>query len=180
MLDLTLRALPNAVLVNGRAFSIKTDYRVWLKFEREYKNSIITHEPFSVDYLFDGDTPQGIVTDALLEFARPQSELPRPVGAPKDVIVIDFDIDADLIYSAFMEQYHIDLFEVNLHWHKFLALLKGLNDNTHLSKVMGYRCYEKSDKKRDIRDELKRAWEIKPPITAEEQAELDEFNSIFN
>ena len=33
MMDLTKKALPNTVTVGGRAYSIYTDFRVWMRFE---------------------------------------------------------------------------------------------------------------------------------------------------
>ena len=80
-----------------------------------------------------------------------------------------------------MGQYGIDLFEVkDLHWHKFLALLKGVNDSTVLAKVMGYRSYEKrADDGRDPYEEMRLAWAIEPPMSEEEQEELDKFNNWF-
>ena len=93
----------------------------------------------------------------LFTFSRPQSPLPRSISH-SDVIILDYELDANLIYAAFLGQYGIDLCEVNLHWHKFLALLGGLNESTKLHEVMGYRCYEKSNDKKDPYEELRRAW----------------------
>jgi len=118
----------------------------------------------------------------LLPFLRPQNPLPRSCGAhSKDVIVIDYELDSDLIYAAFLGQYGIDLIDIEeLHWHKFLALLSGINENTKLREVMGYRCYTKStNKDRDIYEELRFAWTIDPFVSEEEQAEIDDFNKIF-
>ena len=86
-----------------------------------------------------------------------------------------------LIYSAVLGQYGIDLFEVDeLHWHKFLALMRGLNDSTRLREVMGYRCYEKNqDKDRDIYSEMRRAWEIDRK-TETELEEDEKFSNLFN
>ena len=58
--------------------------------------------------------------------------------------------------------------------------MNGLNDSTKLREVMGYRCYEKStDRDKDVYEELRRAWEIEQPISAEEQAELEKFSDLF-
>ena len=35
MIDLTKKALPNTVTVDGTAFSIYTDFRLWMRFEIE-------------------------------------------------------------------------------------------------------------------------------------------------
>lgn len=180
MIDLTKRTLPNTVEVNGRAYSVYTDFRVWMKFEIELAERH-DRNPIPIDYLFKNDRPVYCNVSDLLKFSRPEKDLPRRVsGTASDVIALDFRIDADLIYAAFLQQYRIDLTEVDeLHWHKFLALLDGLT-GTRLTEIMGYRCYQRHDR-RDIdpREEMREAWMIEKPLTAEEQAELDAFNEQF-
>lgn len=179
MIDLTKRALPDTVTVDGKAYSINTDFRCWLQFERDYKTSLATGEPFRTRYLFPEEEPQGDVSQPLIAFARPKNELPRPIGRQSDEIALDFDIDSDLIYSAFLETYGIDLLKAEMHYYIFLALLRGISENTKLAKVMSYRLYEKNESKHDYKEDLKRAWRIEPPRTAQEQADIDELERLF-
>lgn len=179
MLDLTSRALPNIVVVDGRAYPIYTDFRLWMRFEiavgkiRQEKV-----QEMDVSYLFKEDAPEYFDLTELFTFSRPISPLPRQI-LHREVIALDYELDGDLIYSAFLGQYGIDLVEVKeLHWHKFLALLKGLNDSTRLREVMGYRCYEKPCGKKDQYEMLRRAWEIEY-ISEEEQEELNNFSGLF-
>lgn len=180
MIDLTAKgSLPSAILVEGREFPVFTDFRVWMRFEISL-TKMGPHDTIPVDYLFPGDKPRYCNIRDLLAFSRPENVLPRQVFGRSDVVVIDYELDSDLIYSAFLGQYGIDLVDVeHLHWHKFLALLAGVNDSTKLREVMGYRCYEKSTEKEDVwRLKLKRAWEIER-VSMEEKAELEEFSSLF-
>ena len=180
MMNLTKKGLPNVVMIGGSPFSIYTDFRLWLRFEIEV-GKMKRGEQIDISYLFKNDRPDYCDLRELFAFSRPQNELPRSIGGHSDVIVLDYEIDSDLIYSAFLGQYGIDLIDVEeLHWHKFLALLGGLNESTKLREVMGYRCYKKETRKDyDAYAELRSAWEIIPPISEEEQAELDEFNKLF-
>ena len=116
----------------------------------------------------------------LLAFSRPHSELPRKIADDDDTIVIDWELDAELIYSAILGQYGIDLFETpDLHWHKFLAMIKGLNEQTKLREVMQYRLYKRETGKNiDQYERLRSAWEIRR-LSQEEEQELEEFNRIF-
>lgn len=179
MMNLTKKSLPNTVCVGGRDFSIYTDFRLWMRFEIEVSRMKQT-DRIDISYLFKNEMPECCDLTDLYAFSRPQNELPRSIGN-SDVIVLDYVIDADLIYSAFLGQYGIDLVDIEeLHWHKFLALLGGLNDSTKLREVMGYRCYKKETRKDyDAYAELRSAWEIIPPMSEEEQTELDEFNKLF-
>lgn len=179
MLDLTQKSLPNTIRLGGRDFSIYTDFRLWMRFEIEV-SKLQRGEMLDVSYLFKNECPERCDLSELFAFSRPTAPLPR-VASQSDAIVLDYEIDADLIYSAFLGQYGIDLTEIEeLHWHKFLALLKGLNETTKLREVMGYRCYKKSNNKdKDIYEELRRAWEIEPPMGEEEAEELEWFNKLF-
>ena len=111
MIDLTKKTLPNTITVQGRAYSIYTDFRVWMQFEislRERRGDLIP-----VSYLFKNEAPSRCDVRDLLAFARPEHVLPRPVrGTSSDVILLDFKIDSDLIYAAFLQQYGVDLIDV--------------------------------------------------------------------
>ena len=180
-MDLSTKALPDTITVEGRAYLLNTDFRLWLRFMRELKEAARTQSDLIVNYLFKDDFPEEINIKQLADWAQPKQELPRDLGSESDAIAFDFDIDADLIYSAFVQQYGIDLLEADMHWYKFLALMRGINDSTKLGKIIGYRTYEKSDKKYDDQmNLLRRMWEITPPITPEEQADIDELNSYFD
>lgn len=176
-MDLT-KALPNTVTCHGRAFSVYTDYRIWMRFEIQILN---WHEgdDFPIDYLFKNEVPFNPDIADLLAFSRPYSELPRRMQ-DEDVTVIDWEIDGELIYAAILGQYGIDLFEVkDLHWHKFLAMIKGLNEQTRMREVMQYRAYKKETGKNiDQYERLRDAWEIRR-LTSEEEREIAEFSKVF-
>lgn len=117
MINLTID-LPTAIEVNGRFFPIKTDFREWLKFSQ-----LITKKDLLYDdlfYLFENEIPNEPFFEALLKFYINENTTPRGNGA--DEKTFDYYEDGEYIYSAFMQQYHIDLIESNLHWHKFKAL----------------------------------------------------------
>ncbi len=178
MLDLMTRALPNTITVDGRAYSVYTDFRTWLRFSKDWEKAA-RGESVNVAYLFKNDHPAKVDMLSFLEFYQPRNPLPRQIGSDDIGKVLDFKIDADLIYAAFMQQYGIDLFETDMHWHKFLALLRGLN-RTKLDEVMGYRTYRRSKKSQDeIYEDLRSAWEIPEEVTEEEKAELEEFSKKF-
>lgn len=58
-------------------------------------------------------------------------------------LIYSFEHDADLIYSAFLSQYSIDLNEIEyLHWWKFKSLFEGLNDENKICQYMSYRAMD--------------------------------------
>lgn len=176
-MDLTTKSLPNTVRVGGRDFSIYTDFRKWMRFEIEVSR-LRMEGHIDVSYLFKNEHPIQCDLRELFAFSRPKCELPRSMKS-SNKIAFDYVIDADYIYAAFMSQYGIDLLEISeLHWHKFLALFKGLKEDEMICKIMAYRGYEKTNSKRDIYAELQRAWEIE--LISEDQEERDKFSSYFD
>lgn len=178
MIDLTKKGMPNVVTISGIPYSIYTDFRLWMRFEIEVSR-LKLGQRIDVSYLFMNDMPTTCNLSDLFVFSRPKSPLPRQMNH-SDVIALDYEIDSDYIYSAFLGQYGIDLVEVEeLHWHKFLALLKGLKEDEMISKIMSYRCYEKTDDKKDIYEELRYAWQIER-VSEEEQEEREKFSGMFD
>lgn len=178
MIDLTKKGLPNVVEINGKLYSIYTDFRVWMKFANSV-NRLRAGEMLDVSYLFKNIHPVRCNIEPLLDFCFPKSELPRNFKSHKDIL-FDYEIDSDYIYAAFMSQYGIDLIEVEeLHWYKFLSLFKGLKDDEIICKIMGYRGYEKNDGKTDRFERLKEEWKIEY-TSPEEQAEIEKFSNLFD
>ena len=181
-----LEKLPDHVSAGGKLFLIKTDFRSWLAFSRTVseKESVID----DVDFIYADVIPsielKKEAFDALLDFYHPKTDLPRPTG--KGEKVLDYVLDSQLIFAAFLEQYGIDLTAIDetghfiqMHWHKFLALLSGLH-NTKLNEVMGWRCWD-GDTKTDYgkqRAQLRAAWELPPDNQAEIDKDLEAFNAL--
>lgn len=76
-----------------------------------------------------------------------------------------------------MQQYNIDLNKIKyMHWWKFKALFEGLNENTQIVKIMGYRAMDITkikDKEEKARyKKLKRMYQL-PDMRSIEQKEAD-------
>ena len=97
---------------------------------------------------------------------------------PKEEPSMDFEFDAEEIYADFLREYNIDLFDTEMHWYKFLALLNGLSDNGALSRKIHIRTMDISGLKGKEKYEAQKAKErVKIPVkyTIEELAEISEF-----
>ena len=95
----------------------------------------------------------------------------------KDKQIYSYEFDAEYIYSAFMEQYNIDLNSIKyLHWWKFKALFNSLNENVLFSKIMGYRAIDLSKiKDKSMKKQYKKLQELYklPDMMTEEEKEDD-------
>ena len=96
----------------------------------------------------------------------------------KEKQIYSDEFDAEYIYSAFMEQYNIDLNSIKyLHWWKFKALFNSLNENVLFSKIMGYRAIDLSKiKDKSMKKQYKKLQELyKLPDMRTEQEKEDDF-----
>ena len=96
--------------------------------------------------------------------------------------IYSFEYDDKYIYSAFLQQYKIDLQETKyMHWWKFKALFDGLNEETEIVKIMGYRSVNlsqiKDTEKRNYYKKMKRLYAI-PDMRSQEEKE-EEFAKSF-
>ena len=189
MIDLSKVKLPDCIEAAGSFFTIKTDFRSWLNFSRivNTKGAVVD----DVDFIYTDTIPPAEnkkeAFEKLLEFFQPKTPLPRPIGESSGGKVLDYEIDADLIYAAFYEQYGIDLLEIDkhghavqIHWHRFLALLSGLH-NTKLNEVMSWRSWT-GDTKTEYgkqMQKLRNAWELPEEKDEKVQEDLEKFNQLF-
>ena len=62
----------------------------------------------------------------------------------KEERTYDFKHDARYIYSSFLKDYQMDLYDFHdkLHWDIFLALFEGLSEDTRIKQIMGIRTRE--------------------------------------
>jgi hypothetical protein len=91
--------------------------------------------------------------------------------------VYSYEFDDNYIYSAFLQQYNVDLQDTEyLHWWKFRAMFDGLSKETKIVEIMGYRAIDlrtikdKEEKKRIKK--LKELYKL-PDMRTREQKEAD-------
>ena len=150
-MNMLVDLLPENVTVGGVEYPINTDFRTSILFEMMITDDELeAAEKVSLALqLYYPDVPEDIgeAVDKILWFykcGKMQNTHKTDNGDTEDNTHVDriysFDYDDDYIFAAFMEQYGIDLQDVEyLHWWKFKALFMGLNENTEFCKIMGYR-----------------------------------------
>lgn len=162
MIDLAKSILPQSITVGGVYYRIKTGFKNILAFQRMLKDNAPLNE---LDFIYVSAIPYnrqaGVI--AICDFINCKNELPRSIESGINEPVIDYDIDSDYIYAAFLEQYGIDLITTNLHWHVFSALLHGLHD-TELNRIISHRLWKPSGQKETEYDRYQRrqheAWRL--------------------
>ena len=130
----------------------------------------------------DTDKEWQEIKQVLFNFYNSPVATPNPKKADKKAEkVFDFNADGEYIFSSFYQAYKINLLEVNMHWHIFMALFRGLPSNTKICEIISKRCWEKPEKnikEEEIREKEKELWKL-PEDKEKEAEEEKEINDLF-
>ena len=182
MIDLREKGLPTKIEVGNSFFTIKTDFREWLKFEEKLKSKEIEFQdiadlfvdtiPISAWIMYKDD-----ILKELQEFLVNKNATPRTSEDDNGENLFDYILDGEYIVGSFMSAYGIDLTSVDMHWHLFKALFVSLPDTSKIIQIMGMRSYKKSNESYEqVAIKNKQAW-ILPSLT---DSELEEINQEIN
>lgn len=158
-----LRKPPTAVNVGGKDYEIETDFRAIIEvenmifgpltkeqeaFAREIqRQSELSAEDaelnaryfYAMQLFYRGCIPDDLeeATEKLIWFyACGKSRKGKKAEEP----VLSFEIDMDYISAGFLQDYGIDLFDVDyMHWWKFMSLFSALHDDCKICEIMGWR-----------------------------------------
>ena len=128
---------------------INTNFRSFILFELLMQDNEISQKDkilLTLSYFFD-ERPKDVkkAIEGVLWFYRcgEKEKHSKSGGNGKQKQIYSFEHDAKYIYSAFLDQYGIDLNEIDyLHWFKFRALFEGLKSDNKICEIMGYRAID--------------------------------------
>lgn len=145
--------LINNTKTNYNGLEINSDFRTVLKYELLIQDKDLSEKEkieMTIDLFFPTWTPETNISvvdlfSYISDFINRNCETSNTKNGVRS---FDFNIDSDLVYSAFLQVYNIDLENIEMHWWKFLSLFNGLPDNTKLSWVIQKRLEKipKADK----------------------------------
>lgn len=192
--------LPDTLTVDGSIYAINSDFRIGIMFEQLMTDrTLLDHEKalMALNLYYTESIPPNL-NEAIEKikwfYSRGEIGKKEPVKGnkkskkenKKEESIYSFDYDDEYIYSAFLSQYGIDLQDVtDLHWWKFKALFKSLNDDNLFSKIMGYRAMKISgdmtDNDKKFYKKMKRIYALPDDRTeAEKEADFnDSLSDIF-
>ena len=180
--------LPTSVEIVGELYAIKTDFRDILRYDeliRGQNDENVVLKAIRMllgdDILQRSNISVDMVVDAVGWFVqRGESEqkntLPRASLGLNNAIPMDFIKDAALIYTAFLQTYKIDLYDISyLHWWKFNWMLEDISSVCRLSKVIEYRTIDTKNKnlskeQKKVYTALQRYFRIQEKRTQEDEA----------
>lgn len=203
---------PKQVEVDGKLYKINSDFRTSIQFEILMQKKELTekqkefaNELCLLDKEMDRETAELLAKykDGL-ELYYP--EIPNNInGAINEMLwfyecgkenidkkkskksgsrkkIYDYNYDADYIYAAFFEQYHIDLAEQELHWWKFSALFSALSEDCMISKIITYRVIDTKGMEKEQKafyNRMKRLYQLPEDISEEERERQDKITQAL-
>lgn len=183
-MNILIDLLPTIVNINNVEYEINSDFRTSILFELLMQDNSIGKEDKIITALelYYPVIPENIneAIEQILWFYRCGKEITSSKGNGKGksiTQIYSFEHDDDYIYAAFMDQYNIDLQDIEyLHWWKFKAMFKSLKEGNEIVKIMGYRSMDLSKiKDKEEKAYYKKMQELyKLPISKDEKEKLDE------
>lgn len=154
MANIILDILPETVNIDGIEYRINSDFRISILFELLMQDDEVGKRQKLIQglKLYYPEIPQNMTeaVEKMIWFYRCGKETEsggHGSGSGRAKQIYSFEHDDDYIYAAFLEQYGIDLQDVEeLHWWKFRALFRGLSEDTEFVKIMGYRSVKITSK----------------------------------
>jgi hypothetical protein len=154
MANIILDVLPETVEIDGAEYRINSDFRISILFELLMQDDEVGKRQKLIQglKLYYPEIPQNMTeaVEKMIWFYRCGKETEsggHGSGSGRAKQIYSFEHDDDYIYAAFLEQYGIDLQDVEeLHWWKFRALFRGLSEDTEFVKIMGYRSVKITSK----------------------------------
>ena len=188
-MNILIDKLPCSVIVDNIDTEIVSDFRTSILFEQLMKDNSV-NDDVKIELALNLYFPKQYIINTvdavnkIIWFYSGGKDIKESSGKSNssNINIYDFEQDADYIYAAFMEQYKIDLADIDyLHWWKFKSLFYGLNKDIQLSKIMFYRSIELTDdmtkNERKFYRDMKRLYALED-MRSEEEKEQD-FNDCL-
>ena len=203
---------PEQVEVDGKLYKINSDFRTSIQFEILMQKKELTekqkefaNELCLLDKEMDRETAELLAKykDGLeLYYPEIPNDINEAINAMlwfyecgKENIdkkkskksgsgkkIQNYNYDADYIYAAFFEQYHIDLAEQELHWWKFSALFSALSEDCMISKIITYRVIDTKGMEKEQKafyNRMKRLYQLPEDISEEERERQDKITQAL-
>ena len=186
-MNILVDLLPKKVDIDGRDYEINWDFRTSILFEMMMNDVELSDKEKLIKgiELYYPVIPENLekAIEKIIWFyscGKENNNESGTVSNSKNDKIYSFDYDDEYIYSAFLSQYGIDLQDIEcLHWWKFKAMFKSLNEENQIVKIMGYRAMDiPNDMPNDQKDfyrKMKKLYELPRP-----RCEVEKVREIEN
>lgn len=151
-MNLLIDAVPKHITIDKIDYDIDTNFRIWIMFEQLLLDDSIDdsekgQRAFNMIFFDKKPDLTDKAVNEIINFYCCGKDTEKENHSEKSVSnierIYDYDVDDEYIYSAFLQQYGINLQTVKyLHWWEFKALFKGLKEDCKIVEIMGYRAID--------------------------------------
>lgn len=151
-MNLLIDAVPKHITIDKIDYDIDTNFRIWIMFEQLLLDNSIDdgvkgQMAFNMIFFDKKPAQTDKAVNEIINFYCCGKDTKKENHSEKSVSnierIYDYDVDDEYIYSAFLQQYGINLQTVKyLHWWEFKALFKGLKEDCKIVEIMGYRSID--------------------------------------
>lgn len=184
-MNLLIDIVPTYVEIDHKKYKINTDFRTSILFELLIQDNSLDQKEKIIKALelYYPVIPENIeeAIEKILwfykcgkDFQYGDSSKAKSSSRTKRELEYSFEYDDEYIYAAFLDQYNIDLQDIDyLHWWKFRAMFKSLKEDNLIVKMMGYRSINLSEiTDKEQRKQIKKMKELyKIPEIVDKESE---------
>lgn len=158
------KPLPCSFMFKGREYKLNLSFNNVLNVFDLFKDkSLMDYEKYEFASVMLSDDNKKMPVAALNTIFEEYISMSRNSENRTGLKTFDFEQDSIYIYSSFMADYSIDLFEQQnkMHWWKFISLFQGLSDRTKMHEVLSIRQREIPEPNKYNSQEIRRLHELK-------------------
>lgn len=193
-MNILIDELPESVEIEGVEYEINTDFRISILFELLMQDPNISDEEKiekALELYFIKIPPIEYISevvDIIMDFYSCGKDKlisnGRTTSKGKSKQIYSFEVDADYIYAAFLDQYGIDLQDIEyLHWWKFKALFNALKEDNEIVKIMGYRSInitnDMSKHEKEFYKKMKELYKLPDNISKNDKEKINQIEDIL-
>lgn len=193
-MNLLIDLVPNEVEIDGKMYEINSDFRTSILFEQLMFDEDIKEEYKFMQalQLYFPKIPS--INEFEYSFKKivwfygcgKESEETniKGKGNSSSKKIFDWDYDDEYIYAAFLDQYGIDLQDIEyLHWWKFKAMFKSLKENNKIMEIMKYRSINLSEikdkKEKSFYKKMQETFALPNKVNKSEEEKLKKIEDIL-
>lgn len=182
-MNILVDTLPSKVYIDNIEYEINTNFSCSILFELIIQDEELSNEDkiYKALELYYPTIPLNLdgAINKILWFYQCGKDLRtskcNSSSNKKSKQIYSFKYDAEYIYAAFLDQFGIDLQDVEyLHWWKFKAMFNSLRSDNKIVEIMGYRAIDITNdmtkEQKDFYNRMKKEYEI--PISKNEKEKI--------
>lgn len=158
------KALPYSFEFDGREYGLNLAFDNVLKVLELFRDDLLSsYEKYEFALAMLVNDKKSPPVESVEVIFNEYISLNKNKGNSGKLKTFDFEQDSIYIYSSFMTDYGIDLFnqQGKLHWWKFISLFQGLSDKTKMREVMNIRQRPVPEPNKYNAEEIRRLYELK-------------------